>query len=98
MNISASLPKVLLVNVLSMMGIPDIGAAARVSKQFSCAADDESLWEKLAVRRYGSRVAHATRSLYDSYKLMMQDDNRPCREAFGKAAGGTTIADTFIAV
>jgi Potato inhibitor I family/F-box domain len=72
----SELPLVLLVNVLSLLGIPDIGAAARVSKQFSCAANDESLWEKLAVRRYGSRVAHATRSLYDSYKLMMQDDNR----------------------
>jgi hypothetical protein len=40
------------------------------------AANDESLWEMLAVRRYGSRIAHATQSLYDSYKLMIQDDNR----------------------
>ncbi|CAB9498626.1 expressed unknown protein [Seminavis robusta] len=71
-----SLPQGLVVAVLSQLGPKDIGKAAAVSRKLEAAANDESLWETLARRYYGSRVARSTRSMYGSYKDMVRDDNR----------------------
>lgn len=68
----------IIVHILSILGTPqEICKASLISSTFRDAANQQGLWEELANRRYGPRVASATKHLYHhSFKLMMQDDNR----------------------
>ena len=76
MTTFTALPQDVLVVILSQLEIEDIGHAGRVSKTMHTAANDESLWEILAIRRFGSHVALSTRYLYNTYQEMVLDDNR----------------------
>lgn len=70
------LPKDALMRIVLKLEIRDVAKAALVSKQFCDAVKEDSLWQEFAERRYGSHVTSATKHLYDTYKEMMQDDNR----------------------
>ena len=74
-----SLSNDLLIRIFSTLSTKDVGATACAYKKFNDVInndDSEALWVELAVRRYGERVAHSTKSLYNnSFRLMMKDDN-----------------------
>jgi hypothetical protein len=71
------LPHEVVVKILSHLGTPqEVVKCSYLSHHFQQVTNEEQLWNELAERKYGVRVAEATIHFYEgSWKAMLMDDN-----------------------
>jgi hypothetical protein len=74
---SLLLPPEVLVRVFSILGnVQDLARVQLVCRAFHMAATDETIWQEIAIRKYGAYIHDRTVQLYnDSSYEMLKDDN-----------------------